>query len=200
MAPGTATDHPVRSPLESMADEASELQFDQLPADVVTLAGMSVLDTLGVAIASRDEPVVQLVRDELAGPGVAALWGGGTTDPGVAALVNGVAAHALDYDDYAPASGLHPSAPLVAALLAAASVMHDRGGQVTGRDLVTAYVAGYEVAERLGVVLWPSHYARGFHTTGTAGTVAPPAWRGCSVGGRLTCVPRSPSVRPTPPG
>jgi 2-methylcitrate dehydratase PrpD len=154
-----------------MAHEASGLRFDQLPADVVTLAGMSVLDTLGVAVAARDEPVVRLVRDELAGPGVAALWGGGTTDPGTAALVNGVAAHALDYDDYAPGSGLHPSAPLVAALLAAASSMQDRGRQVTGRDLVTAYVAGYEVAERLGVVLWPSHYARGFHTTGTAGTV-----------------------------
>jgi 2-methylcitrate dehydratase PrpD len=132
---------------------------------------MSVLDTLGVALAGRAEPVVRLVRDELAGAGDAVLWGGARTDPGSAALVNGVAAHALDYDDYAPGSGLHPSAPLVAALLAAASVERGRGRTVSGRDLVAAYVAGYEVQERLGLVLWPSHYARGFHTTGTAGTV-----------------------------
>jgi 2-methylcitrate dehydratase PrpD len=162
---------PDGSPLESLADDAAGLRYDRLPAEVVALVGMNVLDTLGVAVAARDEPVVRLVRDELAGPGGAALWGGGTTDPPTAALVNGVAAHALDYDDYAPGSGLHPSAPLVAAVLAAASAMAARGAPVTGRDLVTAYVAGYEVQERLGLVLWPSHYARGFHTTGTAGTV-----------------------------
>jgi 2-methylcitrate dehydratase PrpD len=159
------------APIRVLATEAAELRFDRLPADVVALVGMSVLDTVGVALAARAEPVVQLVREELAGPGDTVLWGGARSDPGSAALVNGVAAHALDYDDYAPGSGLHPSAPLVAALLAAASLESGRGRTVTGRDLVAAYVAGYEVQERLGLVLWPSHYARGFHTTGTAGTV-----------------------------
>jgi 2-methylcitrate dehydratase PrpD len=154
-----------------LAGEAAGLRFDQLPPDVVALAGMAVLDTLGVALAARDEPVVRLVRDELRLPGRAALWGGGWADPGTAALVNGTAAHALDYDDYAPGSGLHPSAPLVAALFSAAVLLHHRGRNVSGRDLVTAYVAGYEVQERLGLLLWPSHYARGFHTTGTVGTI-----------------------------
>lgn len=162
---------PHLAPIRELAVEAAGLRFDRLPPDVVALAAMSVLDTIGVALAGRAEPVVQLVREELAGPGDAVLWGGGRSDPGSAALVNGVAAHALDYDDYAPGSGLHPSAPLVAALLAAASLENGRGRTVTGRDLVAAYVAGYEVQERLGLVLWPSHYARGFHTTGTAGTV-----------------------------
>ncbi|HEX4248534.1 MAG TPA: MmgE/PrpD family protein [Pseudonocardia sp.] len=159
------------SVIQALAEAAVGLRFDQLPPDVTTLAGICVLDTLGVALAGRTQPVVQLIREELAEPGDAVLWGGARSDPGSAALVNGVAAHALDYDDYAPGSGLHPSAPLVAALLSAASLQHGRGRTVTGRDLVAAYVAGYEVQERLGLVLWPSHYARGFHTTGTAGTV-----------------------------
>ncbi|MCU1631320.1 MAG: 2-methylcitrate dehydratase, partial [Pseudonocardia sp.] len=172
-AAGTAAESRTRDPgaLALLAEQAAGLGFDQLPADVVALVGMAVLDTLGVAVAAVDEPVVRLVREELTTPGSAALWGGGRADPGAAALVNGTAAHALDYDDYAPGSGLHPSAPLVAALFAAAALQHGRGRAVSGRDLVTAYVAGYEVQERLGLLLWPSHYARGFHTTGTVGTV-----------------------------
>ena len=173
MTAETAADSRTGNPgaLALLAEQAAELEFDRLPADVVALVGMAVLDTLGVAVAAVDEPVVRLVREELTTPGSAALWGGGRADPGAAALVNGTAAHALDYDDYAPGSGLHPSAPLVAALLAAAALQHGRGRTVSGRDLVTGYVAGYEVQERLGLLLWPSHYARGFHTTGTVGTV-----------------------------
>ncbi|BBG02625.1 MULTISPECIES: MmgE/PrpD family protein [Pseudonocardia] len=151
-----------------LAAEAAGLRFADLPRDAVTIVGLCLLDTLGVALAGRDEPVVRLIREEFAGAGDAALWGGGRTDPQTAALVNGSAAHVLDFDDYAPGSGLHPSAPLVPALWSAAAVA---GREVTGRDLVTAYVAGYETQERLGLVLWPSHYDRGFHTTGTAGTI-----------------------------
>lgn len=154
-----------------LAGHAAAVAFDDLPADVVALAGMAVLDTVGVAVAGRHEDVVTLVRDELAAPGDTVLWGGGRADAQSAALVNGTAAHALDFDDYAPGSGLHPSAPLVASLWSAAALRSARGRNVTGRDLVAAYVAGYEAQERLGLVLWPSHYARGFHTTGTAGTV-----------------------------
>jgi 2-methylcitrate dehydratase PrpD len=149
-----------------LAESVAALEFDDLPEAAVTLAAQAVLDTVAVAVAARDEPVVRIVREELAAPGDVRLWGGGSTTPDAAALVNGTAAHALDFDDYAPGSGLHPSAPLVPALLAACALR-----PVSGRDLITAYVAGYEAQERLGLVLWPSHYARGFHTTGTAGTV-----------------------------
>src|SRR5882672_4022367 len=85
---------------------------------------------------------------------------------GNAALANGTAAHALDYDDMCFVSLAHPSAPLVAAALAAA----DASGP-TGRALLDAYVVGFELEARLGRAMNPRHYQRGWHCTSTLGTI-----------------------------
>ena len=83
-----------------------------------------------------------------------------------AALVNGTAAHALDYDDTHASVRGHPSAPIVAAALAAAETSGASGAQ-----LVDAYLIGLEVAGRAGRSLGPSHAARGFHSTSTLGVL-----------------------------
>jgi len=83
-----------------------------------------------------------------------------------AALANGTAAHALDYDDMCFVSLAHPSAPLVAAALAAAEVAGS-----SGRALLDAYVVGFELEGRLGRVMNPRHYQRGWHCTSTLGTI-----------------------------
>src|SRR5205085_1793143 len=86
--------------------------------------------------------------------------------PAVAALLNGALGHSLDFDDTHADSSLHPSAPVVPAAFA----VGEMAGR-SGRDVLTAIVAGYEVCCRLGNALDPtSHYARGFHPTATAGT------------------------------
>jgi 2-methylcitrate dehydratase PrpD len=89
-----------------------------------------------------------------------------TTSIGDAALANGTAAHALDFDDMCFVSLAHPSAPLVSAILAIGETV-----SASGRDVLDAYVAGFEVECVLGRAVNPSHYARGWHCTSTLGSV-----------------------------
>jgi 2-methylcitrate dehydratase PrpD len=137
---------------------------------VVTVAQQCVLDTLGVTLAARDEPVLAALHagwgDELSGGRSTLIDGTGRlVSAGSAALVNGTAAHALDFDDVHPAMIGHPSAPLVPAALALGEEL-----DASGADVITALVAGYEVQCRIGAAIVPSHYLRGFHPTGTAAT------------------------------
>ncbi|MFB8267505.1 MmgE/PrpD family protein [Streptomyces sp. NPDC055955] len=158
------------SPTGALAECVASLTYDDLPPTVVRLAKQCVLDTLGVAVAGASQPAVQLTWETMhgeaaAGPctvlGVDRRTGGAT-----AALVNGIAAHALDYDDLQmDAMGGHPSAPLLPAVLAAAE-----GAGTSGRDMLTAFVAGFEAECRIGLAVASGHYARGFHTTATVGT------------------------------
>ncbi|MBZ5560700.1 MAG: MmgE/PrpD family protein, partial [Acidobacteriia bacterium] len=85
---------------------------------------------------------------------------------GNAALANGTAAHALDYDDMCFVSLAHPSAPLVAAAWAVADLCG-----ANGRALLDAYVVGFEIEGRLGRAMNPRHYQRGWHCTSTIGTI-----------------------------
>ena len=84
-----------------------------------------------------------------------------------AALANGTAAHALDYDDMCFVSLAHPSAPLVPAVLAAAEAER-RSRAAPSLD---AYVVGFEIEARLGRLMNPRHYQRGWHCTSTLGTI-----------------------------
>ena len=85
---------------------------------------------------------------------------------GQAALANGTAAHALDYDDVNLAVPGHATAVIMPAVLALAEASH-----ATGRDVVASFVAGYEVACRVGLLVAPGHYDRGFHATSTVGVI-----------------------------
>lgn len=87
--------------------------------------------------------------------------------PADAALFNGAAAHALDYDDTNHPAYAHPSAVLVPSLLALAPLASARGS-----ELVTAYIVGLEVFGKLGRALNTAHYKRGWHATSTFGTLA----------------------------
>ena len=131
-------------------------------------AARAVLDTIGVALAGAVEPAaraVQRVVTDSHGP--CTILGLSTgASAGDAALANGTAAHALDYDDMCFVSLAHPSAPLVAAALAAAET-----AGASGRSLLDAYVVGFEIETRLGRAMNPRHYQRGWHCTSTLGTI-----------------------------
>jgi 2-methylcitrate dehydratase PrpD len=129
----------------------------------------AVQDTIGVALAGAGEPaarIVQRVTSADAGPGPCTVLGAGTAGPSSAALANGTAAHALDFDDMCWVTLAHPSAPLVAAALAAGEA-----ADASGRTLLDAYVVGFEVGAALGAVMNPTHYERGWHGTATIGTI-----------------------------
>jgi 2-methylcitrate dehydratase PrpD len=154
----------------ALVRRAAALRFEDLPPAIVRLAGQCLLDWLGVTIAGSVEPASVLLRAEVlpeAAPGPATVLGTGErVGPATAALLNGTAAHALDYDDVVPAMSGHPSAPVLAALLAVA----EESG-LDGRRFVTAFVAGFETECRLGRLLAPGHYGSGWHATGTLGTL-----------------------------
>jgi 2-methylcitrate dehydratase PrpD len=152
-----------------LAGKASGCRYDDLPAPVRELARQCVLDYLGVALAGAQDLLVQILLDEMAEAGgstQASIIGHSVRLPMLsAAMVNGSAAHALDYDDVNMAMPGHPSVAILPGLLALAEFKCS-----SGREVVTAFVAGYETACRVGAALQPGHYNLGFHSTGTIGT------------------------------
>ena len=142
-------------------------KHQDIPEDARTLVRSAFADTVGVIMAGLDEQVVGLVHRyaKATDAGVDArvcLTGSRASSP-TAALVGGTAAHALDYDDQS-LSG-HPSAVLVPVILAEG----ERLGS-SGRDLMAAYVVGYEVwAELIGRSA--GYHARGWHPTSVFGTI-----------------------------
>ena len=143
------------------------------PAAARARAATAVMDTVGVALAGCIEPAARIVRETLT-PGLktrgsmVSIWG---TDlraaASDAALANGTAAHALDYDDMCFVSLAHPSAPLVPAIIATAEL-----AGASGRAALDAYVAGFEIQARLGRLMNPRHYQRGWHCTSTLGAIS----------------------------
>jgi 2-methylcitrate dehydratase PrpD len=132
-------------------------------------AATAVLDTVGVALAGAAEPASRGVQQVAGaeGGGGCRVWGTSLrASAGGAALANGTAAHALDFDDMCFVSLAHPSAPLVPAALAAAEM-----AKASGQAVLDAYVVGFEIEGRLGRVMNPRHYQRGWHCTSTLGTI-----------------------------
>src|SRR4051812_11175020 len=152
----------------ALAAQASAMTYDALPEEVRALARQCVLDYFGVALAGADDPLVAIVLDELAEAGgnpQASLIGHAQRLPALsAALINGAIGHALDYDDVNLAMPGHPSVAILPGLLALAETR-----QSSGREVIAAFVAGYETACRIGSAMRPGHYDRGFHATGTVG-------------------------------
>jgi 2-methylcitrate dehydratase PrpD len=153
---------------KTLAAQASAVTYDDLPEPVRALARQCVLDYYGVALAGADDPLVDILLAELTEAGgatQASVTGHKARLPSLsAALVNGAAGHALDYDDVNLAMPGHPSVAILPGLLALAEQRRS-----SGREVVTAFVAGYETACRIGSALRPGHYDRGFHATGTVG-------------------------------
>lgn len=140
----------------------------EIPAATLDMAELCILDWFGLAIGGADEPATRLTRDvamaEGATPVASAVGQGRAFSARQAALINGVAGHALDYDDVNLAMHVHPTAVILPGLLALAEAEG-----LSGRAVIEAFVVGYEAAGMIGTLISSSHYARGFHATGTIG-------------------------------
>ena len=154
-----------------LADFAAGLHYEDLPTDVVQRTKLLILDTAGIMVRARNDAestpamVRAIERLGLATGDCAVPGDVKTYTPSAAALINGTLAHSLDFDDTHAEASLHASAPIVSAAMAAAEM-----SGASGRDFITAVVAGYEVQIRLSLALDPSaHYDRGFHPTATCG-------------------------------
>jgi len=149
-----------------LARRIKALRYDDLPIEAITWAKTAILDTVGVTLAGAAEECVGIVeRVQAPGPGPCLIFGRtARTNPLDAALINGTASHALDFDDFAITIGGHPSVPLVPALIALGETQ-----PASGRDVLTAYIAGYEVQSRIAKAVNFHHYEKGWHPTATLG-------------------------------
>jgi len=148
-----------------LAKRIRAFSYQGLPQAAVESAKIGILDTVGVTLAGSLEPCVRIARRVSAAPGPALLFGTtqrlSVTD---ATLVNGITAHALDFDDCNNTLGGHPSAPILPGLFALADAM-----PVSGRDFIAAYVAGFETETRIARAVNDDHYDKGWHPTATLG-------------------------------
>ncbi len=131
-------------------------------------ARIAVFDTVACMLAGAQDSATERVRTMAStwGGGKATLFGGCSAAAPWAALVNGTAAHAMDFDDYDLASVSHPSAVLVPALIA---LGEERCA--SGSEILDAYIVGLEVIARVGMAVNMSHYALGWHATATIGAI-----------------------------
>lgn len=154
-----------------LASFVAHTRYDDLPAEVVAKAKRHILDTLGAALAGATSEEAKLTQAALAGteaPGPTPLWGTSLAfSPRNAALANGIAAHAFELDDTGGCD--HSGAVVLPAALAALDVANR---PVSGRELLTAIVLGYDLGRRVleGFGGYKPHNEAGWHSTGTCGT------------------------------
>lgn len=167
----TTPDHDVAALTGPLLDWSASVDFDDLPAEVVHAARRAVIDSLGVTLGgSQTEATTILLdlADELSGAPVATVVGHRRrVDVVTATMVNGVSAHVLDFDDTLIPTRIHASAPLLPALLAV--------GQTQGstyRDLLAAFVVGFELQARLALAMYPDYADRGWHGTSVVAPMA----------------------------
>ena len=164
----------------TLARRLVKSRYDDIPDAVRHEAARALLNWLGCAIGAARHETVECAVAALrpcSGPPQAGVFGRRERfDVLHAALINGISSHVLDFDD-THARAIHPSAPVLPALLALAEWK-----KLTGRQLVHAFVMGVEAEERVGLSVFPEHYDVGWHITGTAGVFGAAAACGIVLG------------------
>ncbi len=173
----TASSHPAQGGAKGSKNISGRLgawvaglSLDQVPDEALHIARRCIVDTISVAVAGGRTPVAERLREH-----VSAQYGSGSCNllgtshnasAAGAALANGVAAHALDFDDTSYAGVIHGSAVILPAVLAAGEQAN-----ISGAGFLEAFVAGSEAAYALGLTVTNSHYLRGWWATGTLGAI-----------------------------
>ena len=153
-----------------LARFGAALRYEDIPAEAVARIKLSLLDSLGCCLFGATLPWTRKVAELADAEGakaVATLIGlGRKTSPALAALVNGTSGHAFELDDIHKESIVHAGSIATPVALGLA----ESKGKVSGRNLLTAMVAGYEIGHRVGNAATMSLFFRGFHPQGTSGT------------------------------
>ena len=152
---------------KTLAEYTCKIRFEDLPKDVVEFTKICILDWYGSAVAGKDEPPIQAIKElmeEWGGHEQASLVTGGRSSIGNAVLVNAASSHIVELDDIHKSSIIHAATVVIPAAVAVAEAY-----DLSGKDLITAVVVGYEVCYRIGEAVSPSHYYF-WHNTATCGT------------------------------
>ncbi|CUH62320.1 2-methylcitrate dehydratase [Thalassovita gelatinovora] len=169
----------TRTLTENAAGFAASLSYDDIPEHTRHIAKRCIIDGLGVMLAGTEQEALTVAERYLGATGatpVARPVGNKAmkVSPQQAAFWNGLAGHAMDWDDTQVAEGpdrpygllTHPTVPPLSAVLALTEA--EQG--VSGKDFLTGFVAGVEVESKIAEAINPDHYNLGFHTSGTIGT------------------------------
>ena len=161
---------------------ASRLKYEDIPVAALERIKDSTLDSIGCCLHGVTLPwtrkVQEMVLAEGATPVASIFGGGGKTSVSQAVLVNATAGHAFELDDIHKESIVHPGSLAIPVGVALA----EAAGGVSGRDLITAMVAGYEIGTRVGNAATMSLFLRGFHPQGTSGAFVAAATAGRMLG------------------
>jgi 2-methylcitrate dehydratase PrpD len=155
-----------------IVDYIEQMSYERLPSAVLDASKRSILDCLGVTLAGRTEDAGRIVSEYIGDSGrpeATVICGGFKTSAEQAAWVNGTSAHALDYDDYfatEQSAPYHPTVAILPAVLAAGEKL-----RVSGRDVLLAYVTGFEVEARIATVCARQQYDSGWHITSSLGSI-----------------------------
>lgn len=157
------------SPTLQLAQRISSAIYANIPLPALEVGKQALMDFIGVTVAGMEEPLSQILiaeAEEAGGHPQATIIGSNSrANVQQAALINGSAGHAHDYDDVHINMGGHPTVPVAPVVFALGEHLDS-----SGSDLLTAFIAGVDVECILGRYAGPSHYAKGWHATGTLGT------------------------------
>jgi aconitate decarboxylase len=167
---------------EQLVEQTLGIRFEALPAQAIEIAKQVTLDGLAVTLAGSTEPLgvgrisIDYVKAVGGAPQASVIAGGFKTSMPNAAYANGTMAHALDFDNtWYPLN--HPTSPTLPAILAIAE--HER---LSGRKVIEAIVAAFEVQGRLRLAATGMETGSGFHKPGMTGTFGAVAGAGCALG------------------
>ncbi|HPQ45589.1 MAG TPA: MmgE/PrpD family protein [Syntrophales bacterium] len=154
--------------IENLISFVLKTSFRDIPPHVITLAKRSIIDWCGVALGGASHSATSILvktMEELGGKQQATILGAHLkTSVYNAALINGAMSHVLDYDDTHLGALMHPSAPLMSAILA-----YGEWKKCRGEAFLLAFLLGFEVETRISVAMGASHYEAGWHSTSTMG-------------------------------
>jgi 2-methylcitrate dehydratase PrpD len=152
----------------ALCEAVQRISYEDLPEEALAEAKLCLIDWLGVTLGGAREPLTEIlikVTGALGGNEQACIIGRNLkTSMFNAALINGSASHALDFDDVHFMMMGHPTVPVMPALLALAET-----GEANGRDFLTAFILGFEAECRIGSSVLPFHYQQGWHATSSIG-------------------------------
>jgi 2-methylcitrate dehydratase PrpD len=152
---------------QRMASFISKAKFEDIPTPAVNLAKLCLLDAVGCAIYGTTRPLGKIITslvDDLGGKPVSRVLGTSIETNAVnAALANGTLGHSEDFDDYGAG---HQAVTLMPVVLALGEEL-----RATGQQALLSYIVGFDVTGNLTHAMGEDHYAKGWHSTSSMGTL-----------------------------